>query len=203
MQSVVEVLISNRGSIRRAEATMSWQWHVWRWLFDGQRVVWSSVLLFVLPDCAPHVDPKIIAKLGGKADKRVILEEIYRLLGILDTKASALMRYNGVILAVATLMIRPGPVPPAAPPPYIQPIIYLTLFSILLCLFVVGVFWRFLDFVDPHAAAEAQIDHELDMIRRVLVLREGFYQLAWLLSAAVSVLLVMSLPHLVKAAGAG
>ncbi len=40
------------------------------------------------------------------AEKKSIIKGIYDILGILDGKASALMRYNGIILAVVSLLVR-------------------------------------------------------------------------------------------------
>jgi hypothetical protein len=110
----------------------------------------------------------------------------------LDAKAAALMQYNGIILAVVAIMaqIKETPLPGFA-----YWIGYLTLGSILACLSVVGVFWRFLEFVNPDANG---LSDELDVIRRVLVMRECAYQLAWWLAVIAGVLLILDFGEIMK-----
>jgi hypothetical protein len=171
-------------------------WVPYRVFFGVQRWCWFILLKILLPDCKTLIDPKIIAK-EGTDRRKIILDEIYKFLGILDTKASALMRYNGIILAVITLMVRQrGDMPHIT-----YYIIALTIASILACLLVVGIFWRFLEWVKPNGADDAEkLDTELDMIRRVLILREAAYQIAWWASAAVLFMLWVHLTDFVSPA---
>ena len=75
-------------------------------------------------------------------DRRTILKEIYHFLGILDSKAQGLMRYDGIILAVIALMIKSGSSVSLRLETYF--IVYMTLHPNLVPIFV-GVFWRFLE----------------------------------------------------------
>jgi hypothetical protein len=149
---------------------------VTRWL------LWA--ILQALPD-STDLDSKIEA-IRGNRDPRTLLDQIYTLLNILDSKASALMRYNGIILAVLALLLGRGAIQalPAghAASAYIW-IVYLTLASILACLLVVGVYWRFFEFVRP----PNDFAEELSTLRRVLLLREAAYQIAWWLAVIVSI----------------
>lgn len=167
------------------------RWFPFEVFFGLQRYIWWLILRVIVPDCRAVVDARIAAKIG-KTTEEAILEEIFKFLGVLDAKASALMRYNGIILAVMTLAVRSGhPLPDVG-----YYIVYMTIGSIIECLLVVGVFWRFLDWVDP--TTENKLSLELDMIRRVLVFREISYQIAWWLSAAVAVLLLVRFSEFVK-----
>lgn len=151
------------------------------------RWIWWSVLQF-FPD-GSDINEKVRV-LEGNGDAKSTIKAIYGFLGILDSKASALMRYNGIILAVVALMVRSGQELPAIT--YV--IVYTTLASILACLLVVGVFWRFLEFVG------ADLDGELNVIRRVLIMREAAYQVAWWLAVIVSILLIIHFADFVKVA---
>jgi hypothetical protein len=161
-----------------------WQrlhWFAYCVIFGVQSWFWFILLKILLPDCKSLIDPKIAAKEGSDSPK-TILDEIYKFLGILDSKASALMRYNGIILAVIALMVRQSRTMPSVT----YYIVALTIASILACLLVVGIFWRFLGWVKPTGANDTEkFGTELDLIRRVLILRELAYQLAWWASAVV------------------
>jgi hypothetical protein len=158
-------------------------------IFVPTRLIWWC-LLQLLPD-SNDIDAKV-AVVKGKGDDK-LLDAIYALLGILDSKASALMRYNGIILAVIALMVRSG----QGLPDIAYVIVYTTLASILCCLVVVGVFWRFYEFVNTTGNPLAG---ELRVLRRVLVLREAAYQVAWWLAVVVSVLLIIHFADFVKKA---
>jgi len=120
------------------------------------------------------------------ADQQKIIRAMYGILGILDGKASALMRYNGIILAVISLFIRLGQEKQIHG--LDLAIILITLFSIMLCLLVVGVFWRFLELAFP-ANGNMNLDEELTQLKSVLHMRETSYQLAWLFAVVVTFLL--------------
>jgi hypothetical protein len=132
-----------------------------------------------------------IRKVEGGSDKEV-LDIIYRLLSILDTKASALMRYNSIILAAMAFLIKDR----EHPPHVTAAIVSLTIGSIVACLLVVGVFWRFYQFVVVDPAVN--FGGELDSIRRVLFMREAAYQIAWWFAVAVLVILVLNLGDFIK-----
>jgi hypothetical protein len=175
------------------------RWFPFCFFFGFQRYVWGLVLWLLIPNCKTEVDEKIAAKVGkkigtssGEMKESEVLDEIYKFLGILDGKASALMRYNGIVLAVIAVMVRQGQQLPGAT----YYIVYMTIASIMACLLVVGVFWRFLDWVNPTAEG-SKLSTELDMIRRVLVLREAAYQIAWWLSGAVAFVLLIKFQEFV------
>ncbi len=153
------------------------------WIFFGvQKWLWWLLLAVVIPDCKKFVDERIQTKADQDRSK-AILDEIYKFLGILDSKASALMRYNSIILAVLALMERGT----SAKLPHVTIyIVVMTIVSILACLLVVGVYWRFLEWVDPDA--RENLSGELDALRRALVMREAAYQIAWWMSLAVLLL---------------
>lgn len=121
-------------------------------------------------------------------DQKKVIKSIYALLGILDKKASALMRYNGIILAVVSLFIRMGTEQRIHG--LDLAIMLITLFSIMLCLLVVGIFWRFLELAFP-ASGTTNVDYEVSQLKCVLHLRETSYQLAWLLAVVVTFLLAI------------
>jgi hypothetical protein len=158
-------------------------------VFLPTRWIWWG-LLQLFPDGA-DIDAKVRAA-KGNTDLAVV-DTIYTFLNILDSKASALMRYNGIILAVIALMVRSG----QGLPDIAYVIVYTTLASILSCLLVVGVFWRFYEFVKTTGNP---LDDELDVLRRVLVMREAAYQVAWWLAVVVSILLVIHFADFVKKA---
>ncbi len=173
----------------------AWQrirWLVFEFYFGVQRLFWWHLLHALLPDCTTLIDAKIIAK-KSDATASEILDEIYKFLGILDAKASALMRYNSIILAVIALMAK------GEPPHVTVYIVVMTIISILACLLVVGVYWRFLEWVNPDAPTNKLAD-ELAIIRRVLIMREAAYQLAWWMSAAVLFLFLFNFREFLAAA---
>jgi hypothetical protein len=173
------------------------RWAPFAAVFAVQRWLWWLVLKVVLPDCSSLIDPKIRAAEGGNAiTAKKYLDEIYRFLGILDTKASALMRYNGIILAVIALM---ASTTGRKLPETTFLVVALTIGSIFACLLVVGVYWRFFEWVNPDGADEAaRFKVELDLIHRVLVLREFAYQVAWWLSAVVLIILALHLSDFIR-----
>jgi len=159
--------------------------------FGLQRWLWWIILKLLIPDCKDFVDARILAKEGTQGgaetegNSKIILDEIYKLLGILDSKASALMRYNSIILAVLALMVKGTTLPHVT-----IYIVVMTIVSILACLLVVGVYWRFLEWVKP--TGSNRLEEELQLLRRVLIMREAAYQIAWWMSAAVLLLFLLN-----------
>jgi hypothetical protein len=118
---------------------------------------------------------------GGKR-----LEWIYLILTVLDTKASALMRLNGVMLAAAALLLNPtykGGMSVAIPVA-VSAIGSVT--SIILCLLVVAVDWPFLGLVKKvnkgGGMVEADFCEEFKHLTFVAHLRQVLYRLAWSIS---------------------
>lgn len=174
-------------------------------IFWPTKLFWQVVLLFIPSD--DWVDRRVRA-IEWETTAEKTIKAIYALLSILDSKASALMRFNGIILAVIALMLRDL----KEMPPIGYWIVYMTLASIVACLVVVGIFWRFYEFVEPAPVAlpvdndgqtrNALLAEELKMLRRVLRLREAAYQLAWWLAGGVSILLMLHFADFVKHATA-
>ncbi len=95
------------------------------------------------------------------------------------------MRYNSIILAVLALMVKGTTLPHVT-----IYIVVMTIVSILACLLVVGVYWRFLEWVKP--TGSNRLEEELQLLRRVLIMREAAYQIAWWMSAAVLLLFLLN-----------
>jgi hypothetical protein len=159
------------------------------WFLANKWIWWC--LLQPFPD-GDEIDERVGEVYGnGTKDNKRTLNAIYQFFGTLDAKASALMRFNGIILAVIALILQSG----GTVPPITYVVVYMTLASILACLLVVGVFWRFLEWVNTGTNA---LDDELHVIRRVLVMREVAYQVAWWLAGVVSILLIIHFADFVK-----
>jgi hypothetical protein len=112
------------------------------------------------------------------------IEWLYGVLSILDSKASALMRLNGVMLAAAAFLLNfRGPTDVRIPVSLrlILSIAVLSSFSIALCLLVVSVDWRFLGLV-RQTEREFDFTDEIANLQRVSLFRQGVYRLAWWLS---------------------
>jgi hypothetical protein len=141
------------------------------------------------------IDAKFEVLRTGRDRDHVAVDEIYKLLTILDSKASALMRYDGIILAVVTFSTRAGQ-------PFsklVYTILLLTIISIFACLMVVGVFWNLLGYIEAteiegtakNKETKGDVTKELDALRKLLLLRETAYQTAWWCALLVSVLLAV------------
>ncbi|MFD2183759.1 hypothetical protein [Rhodoplanes azumiensis] len=141
------------------------------------------------------IDSKFEALRSGKLKQQTTIDEIYKLLNILDSKASALMRYNGIILAVITFSTHAGQ-------PFsklVYAIVFLTLASIFSCLMVVGVFWNLLSYIEPAKFTDdaapiegsGDLTKEANSLRKLLLLRETAYQTAWWSALLVSLLLAV------------
>jgi hypothetical protein len=128
-------------------------------------------------------------------------EKIYDLLGILNHKAEALMVYSGVTLAVVSVAnihkeACQGWLCCLLPDEKKFSIIIacFILVSIVFCLIVVGIFWGFLEYAIQQNQPGQYTNHykdEWDRLLKVVVVRQFFYQFAWLLSVIAWVLLVI------------
>lgn len=131
------------------------------------------------------------------------VEWLYGLLSVLDSKASALMRLNGVMLAAAAFLLNAGHGESGAgsfvrvAPEKILWIAALTSVSIALCLLVVSVDWRFLGCVRE---TDAKLDYTIEIINleRVSIFRQYVYRTAWLVSFAATVLFVIAFVSLIR-----
>ena len=122
-------------------------------------------------------------------DWRKLFKTTYELLGILNHKAEALMVYSGIILAVVSVAnihhtdavehVFFGVM--ASELGFSRLIAFISLGSIFCSLIVVGIFWGFLEtaFSTPQ---EPDFQKEWTNLMKVLIIRQRFYQFAWLLS---------------------
>jgi hypothetical protein len=118
------------------------------------------------------------------------ISAIYTVLSVLDTKSSALMRLDGVVLAAAFVGV-------TAKLYEIKSFGFATtafpcMISMIICLTIVGVDWPFLGNV-AKVNGELSFDKELTALRKVRRFREYGYRTAWCfaLISAISVLLVL------------
>ena len=128
------------------------------------------------------------------AEKAV--EWLYQILSVLDTKASALMRLNGVMLAAATFLLGvftrtdAGRIIEGSHGMVLW-IAALSSVSIALCLLVVSIDWSFLGLV---RRTEDKLDftEEIDHLERVSKFRQLIYRIAWVVSFIAAVLFVVT-----------
>ncbi|MGD9540168.1 hypothetical protein [Methylocystis sp.] len=165
---------------------------------EPTRWLWSLIAEAFTPE--PDIDQKVakFCKDGsGGLSNRELLDKLYFFLGILDSKAAALMQYDGIILAVAGIIIQ-SHIENASLLNAIKYATYCTIVSILFCLPVVGVFWRFLAFVKPGCSDPLAV--ELHKIKRILKMREFAYQVAWWLAVVAGVMLLLNVQGLIDLA---
>jgi hypothetical protein len=126
------------------------------------------------------------------------LDWLYGLLSAMDSKASALMRLNGVMLAAAAFLLS---MYSAAAPHTVLRITKvdevaivvtaaLSSISILMCLFVVNVSWYFLGKVTE---VKQQLDYteEFQDLQSAAKFRQASYMRAWRISFLAAVLFVL------------
>lgn len=124
------------------------------------------------------------------------VEWLYSLLTVLDAKASALMRLNGVMLAAAAFLLSADREKFAVisfirvAPELTLWIAALSSVSIALCLLVVSVDWQFLGCVRE---TEKRLDFtdEFINLERVSLFRQYVYRFAWLISLVATILFVI------------
>ncbi len=111
---------------------------------------------------------------------------IYAMLGYIDSKASALMRFDGIVLAVLAIVARSEAT--ISVKIVLAGVALLVFLSIACCICVIDISWPFLGIAVP-AAGQRQIDEELQELRKVLHFRERAYRGAWVLSALAMILM--------------
>jgi hypothetical protein len=171
-------------------------WGFGSWLHVDE-LVQRRLLLVATGNPNPDADPDNVTP--ARWAKRY--ERIYDLLGILNHKAEALMVYGGVTLAVvsvANIHIEAchGWLCRWLPDEKTFSIIIacFILVSIFSCLIVVGVFWGFLQYAVKEEQPGQYTTHykvEWDRLLQVVIVRQFFYQFAWLLSVIAWALLVI------------
>ncbi len=121
----------------------------------------------------------------NEAEKKTI-ESIWYILSVLDAKASALMRLDGVVLAAAFVGIAAN-IYELKSIPFIG-IAFPSIVSMLLCLIVVGVDWPFLGY-----AKKDDFALEITHLRKVRYFRERIFQWAWLFAFLSGMVLLIFL----------
>jgi hypothetical protein len=120
----------------------------------------------------------------ANAHHKANIEANYAVLSILDAKASALMRLDGVLLAAALFGIT-GKLYEIKTWQFTT-IVFLCLASMVACLFVVSVDWKFLGLV-TRTATGFDFTAEIENLRKVRQFRETTYRFAWTLALLASV----------------
>lgn len=130
-------------------------------------------------------------------DSDKALDWLYQLLSILDSKASALMRLNGVMLAAAAFMLQPEY--------HVLGIIKLLVaisatgstLSIACCLSVVSVDWPFLSHVSEKTTAGGDkvfdFSNEFHLLQQVADFRQKLYMTGWKMSFAATVMFLVAI----------
>jgi hypothetical protein len=132
-------------------------------------------------DIADDYDEKRVALSKPENETtKLRIDAIYTVLTTLDTKASALMRLDGILLAAAFVGI-------AAKLYDVQSwefgtLVGFSIFSMILSLFVVSVDWKFLGYVQRAADGEFDFSPEIEILRKVRRFRERIYRWAWFLA---------------------
>jgi hypothetical protein len=128
-----------------------------------------------------ETNPKVCAE--------VVLKWFYETLTTLDTKSSALMRLNGVLIAASAFLLGLFHTPdtPAgttilstSPPEALILITaaFLSAVSIFLCLFVVNVRWKFLGRIE-HKDGKFDCEYEIVSLDKACTFRQIMYRAAW------------------------
>ena len=130
---------------------------------------------------------------GGDPSAENAATWIYGLLTILDTKSSALMRLNGVMLAASSFLLGSGH--DAHPPmkTLVAGSACGSALSIFLCLWVVSLDWKFLGLVPPSDGTTFDFSEELFHLQQVVGFREKCYRFAWTISLVSTIIFISAL----------
>lgn len=149
------------------------------------------------------VQEKLEAKIPADAiPGESFLRWIYEVLGILDTKASALMRLNGVMLAAATFMLAPTSNASLLTKIIITISALPSSISIILCLLIVNVGWPFLGKAGVVKPTETTTENPLPKIdfstefsdlESMIGKRTCIYRTAWTLSLIAAAAFIFAL----------
>lgn len=115
------------------------------------------------------------------------------MLSILDAKASALMRLNGVMLAAAAFLLNAQNTSGRAVNAWVAGSAIGSTISITLCLFVVSVDWRFLGLVVQSGRTELDYTDEFYHLQKVASFRQLLYRVAWTVSLITTVAILIAL----------
>jgi len=124
-----------------------------------------------------------------------IKECFYSNLTVLDTKASALMAFDGILIAVASFTVQAGGV--FEKQPVVPLIVIITaLIAAGLCLFVAQISYPFLGKVISKPGTPNGLDYntEINALHGAVDWRTCYYRIAWWLSlTAIALFLIMFL----------
>ena len=126
------------------------------------------------------------------------LKWIYELLGVLDSKASALMRLNGVMLAAAAFLLNPNYYLADWARRLVAVSSLGSTISIACCLLVVSMDWRFLGLViDKPANAdksrELDFSEEFSHLARIVDFRQQCYRFGWRVSFLTTIAFLIAI----------
>ena len=114
------------------------------------------------------------------APQKDIINQLYFILNVLDSKANGLLRFNSLFLTILVALLtwmRTGGVPTLQPYQWIAYTdLVLALVSSLFCLTIMKVNWKFLGHIRADGAG---IDEEIRRLGNVIDDRTHFYWLAW------------------------
>ncbi|MBY0399645.1 hypothetical protein K2X89_05075 [Myxococcota bacterium] len=143
---------------------------------------------------------EVRAELGTEEtiDVKEIVDWIYGVLSILDSKASVLMRLNGVQIAASAFVLGMVNSERGKEQPFLASEAFdelaitwsavLSSVSIFLCLFVVRVSWAFLDRVDRTSDSRFDFTNEIRALITESERRQSVYRIAWYVSLCSSFL---------------
>lgn len=126
-----------------------------------------------------------------------VLDWIYALLTVLDAKASALMRLNGVMLAAAAFFLSPN----VDATSFVRALVagsgIGSTISIAACLLVVSVDWTFLGLVKVASASTDSKERwdftdELFHLQQVAGARQWLYRFAWAVSFLTTIVFIVA-----------
>lgn len=123
----------------------------------------------------------------------VLKDHFYSNLTVLDTKASALMAFDGILIAVASFTVQEGGVF-ASHPVFPLIVIITALIAAGLCLFVAQISYSFLGkvIIIPGTPDTMDFSMEIDALHSAVDWRTCLYRIAWVLSLiAIGLFLVM------------
>lgn len=127
-------------------------------------------------------------------------KSFYEALNILDSKASALMGFDGILIAAATFTVeKQGLI--GIQRAVTLTVIIMALFAAALCLFVARISYPFLGKVTIIPGPPRGLDYsdEISALDRESVRRTGLYRTAWLLSlTAVTLFMIVFVKSLIR-----
>ena len=108
------------------------------------------------------------------------IDFIYMILSVLDSKASSLMQFNGIIIAILAFLKNPLFFIGHSITSYLS--LAFSILSIIICLPIISVAWNFMG---KAVSKYGNIDpeKEIDSLCKIMVFRERSYQVAWLFSS--------------------